>query len=72
MLLAGSRELGYSGIMKRKIRSKHNNLFNFFIYDEKDLSPAYVDKCERFIDSLGPDRKLSDCFKMKKPRKFRY
>ena len=57
--------------MKRKIRSNHNNLFNFFIYDEKDLSPAYVDKCERFIDSLGPDRKLSDCFKMKKSKKFR-
>ena len=53
------------------IRSKHNNLLNYFIYDEKDLSSAYVDKCERFIDSLGPDRKLSDCFKMKKPKKFR-
>jgi hypothetical protein len=52
-----------------RVRSKHSNLLNFFIYDEQDLSPAYVRKCEEFIDSLGPDRKLADCFKMKKPRK---
>jgi hypothetical protein len=56
---------------RKKIRSNHNSLLNYFIHDERDLSPAYRDKCERFIDSLGPDRKLSDCFKMKKPKKFR-
>lgn len=34
------------------IRSKHNNLLNYFIHDERDLSPAYVKKCERFLWSL--------------------
>ncbi len=38
--------------MKRKIRSKHNDLMNYFIHDERDLSPAYVKKCERFLWSL--------------------
>ena len=53
----------------RKIRSNHNSLLNFFIHDEKDLSKAYVDKCEKFIDNLGPYRRLADCFKMKQPKK---
>ena len=35
-----------------KVRSKHNNLMNYFIHDERDLSPAYVKKCERFLWSL--------------------
>jgi len=35
-----------------KIRSKHNNLFNYFIHDRRDLSPAYVRKCEKFLHSL--------------------
>ena len=34
------------------IRSKHNDLLNYFIHDERDLSPAYVKKCERFLWSL--------------------
>ena len=38
--------------MKRKIRSKHNDLLNYFIHDERDLSRAYVRKCERFLWSL--------------------
>tara|TARA_R110000751_G_scaffold236620_1_gene337833 strand:- start:75 stop:269 length:195 start_codon:yes stop_codon:yes gene_type:complete len=42
------------GIMKRKIRSKHNNLLNYFIHDERDLSPAYVKSCKKFLDSIGP------------------
>ena len=42
----------YMGDMKRKIRSKHNDLLNYFIHDERDLSPAYVKKCERFLWSL--------------------
>jgi len=25
---------------------------NYFIHDERDLSPAYVRKCEKFIHSL--------------------
>ena len=45
------------------IRSKHNNLLNYFIHDRRDLSPAYVRSCEKFFDSIcwpkyyggGPD-----------------
>ena len=45
------------------IRSKHNNLLNYFIHDHQDLSPAYVRSCEKFFDSIcwpkyyggGPD-----------------
>ena len=48
----------------KKIRSNHNSLLNFFLYEEKYLSKAYIKKCEEFIDSLGK-RKLEDCFKMK-------
>ena len=32
------------------IRSKHNNLFNYFIYDRRLLSKAYVRKCEKFLN----------------------
>jgi len=35
------------------IRSKHNNLMNYFIHDERDLSPAYVRKCKKFLRSLN-------------------
>ena len=49
----------------RKVRSKHNSLLNYFLYDKQDLSPAYTRKCEEFIDSLGSS-KLADCFKMEK------
>ena len=31
------------------IRSKHNNLLNYFIYDRRLLSKAYVRKCEKFL-----------------------
>ena len=34
------------------IRSKHNNLLNYFLYDEKDLSKAYVKKCKNFLDNI--------------------
>ena len=47
------------------VRSNHNSLLNYFLYDKRDLSPAYVRKCEEFIDSLG-SAKLADCFKMEK------
>ena len=50
-----------------KVRSNHNSLLNYFLYDKQDLSPAYVRKCEEFIDSLG-SAKLADCFKMEKPQ----
>ena len=50
-----------------KVRSNHNSLLNYFLYDKQDLSPAYTRKCEEFIDSLG-SAKLADCFKMEKPQ----
>ena len=34
------------------IRSKHNDLLNYFVHDKRDLSPAYVKKCESFLWSL--------------------
>ena len=55
-------------IMKKMtVRSNHNSLLNYFLYDKEELSPAYVRKCEEFIDSLG-SAKLADCFKMEKPQ----
>ena len=35
------------------IKSKHNNLLNYFLYDNKDLSKAYVKKCEKFFNSIS-------------------
>ena len=35
-----------------RVRSKHSNLLNYFIHDRRDLSPAYVRKCEKFLHSL--------------------
>ncbi len=35
-----------------KVRSKHNDLLNYFVHDKRDLSRAYVRKCERFLWSL--------------------
>jgi len=39
-----------------KVRSKHNNLLNYFIHDEQDLSPAYVKKCEKFLKATSRKR----------------
>ena len=54
--------------MKRKIRSKHNNLLNYFIHDERDLSPAYVASCRKFFKELKePDawiRRQASSFKL--------
>ena len=38
------------------IRSKHNDLLNYFIHDPRDLSPAYVRSCEKFFRELGKKR----------------
>ena len=48
------------------VRSNHNSLLNYFLYDKKDLSKDYVKKCEQFIDSLGYKNKLEDYFKMER------
>ena len=39
--------------IRKVIRSNHNDLFNYFIYDEKCLSKKYVSKCVLFLDNLN-------------------
>mgnify|MGYP007032747404 CR=1 FL=1 len=39
------------------IRSKHNNLLNYFLYDEKLLSKAYVRKCKKFLNEIKQKEK---------------
>ena len=34
------------------IRSKHNNLLNYFVHDKRDLSRAYVKSCEKFLKKI--------------------
>ena len=36
-----------------RIRSKHGNLLNYFIHDRRDLSPAYVRGCEKFLKEIS-------------------
>jgi hypothetical protein len=36
----------------KKIRSRKNNLFNYFAHDHKDLSPGYLKSCEKFFRSI--------------------
>ena len=38
---------------RKKVRSKHNNLLNYFIVDARDLSPAYVKSCEKFLKEIS-------------------
>ena len=44
------------------IRSKHNDLLNYFIYDDKDLSKEYVKKSRKFLKSID-NKKVIDIFK---------
>ena len=41
------------GINMRKIKSKHNNLMNYFICNHKDLSKAYIKKSEKFFKEIS-------------------
>ena len=34
------------------VRSKHNNLLNYFLYDKKDLSKKYIKNCEIFFKEI--------------------
>ena len=34
------------------VRSNHNSLLNYFLYDDKDLSKAYVRKCKKLLKEL--------------------
>ena len=36
-----------------KIRSKHNNLLNYFICNREDLSKEYVRKSEKFLKEIS-------------------
>jgi hypothetical protein len=36
----------------RRVRSKKNNLLNYFLYDDKQLSPAYVKSCKKFFKEI--------------------
>ena len=46
-----------------KIRSKHDNLLNYFIYDDKDLSREYVRKSKKFLNSIKNKKVIIDIFK---------
>jgi hypothetical protein len=36
----------------KKVRSKHNNLLNYFLYDDSELSLAYVKSCKKFFKEI--------------------
>ena len=50
------------------IRSKHNNLLNYFLYDDKDLSKAYVKKCKNFIDNIHAEIHIEKLRELKKQK----
>ncbi len=39
-----------------KIRSKHNDLLNYFMRPHEDLPAAYLRSCEKFFRELGKKR----------------
>ena len=45
------------------IRSKHSDLLNYFIYDDKDLSKEYVRKSKKFLNSIKNNKVIIDIFK---------
>ena len=45
------------------IRSKHNDLLNYFIYEDKDLSKEYVRKSKKFLNSIKNKKVIIDIFK---------
>jgi hypothetical protein len=44
------------------IRSKHDNLLNYFIFDNKNLSKKYVRQSKKFLKSIK-NKKVIDIFK---------
>jgi len=46
-----------------KIRSKHSDLLNYFIYKDKDLSKEYVRKSKKFLNSIKNNKVIIDIFK---------
>ena len=45
-----------------KIKSNHNNLLNYFLYDEKYLSKTYVKKCKCFLNSISKKPNKGDVY----------
>jgi len=45
------------------IRSKHSDLLNYFIYEDKDLSKEYVKKSRKFLNSIKNKKIIIDIFK---------
>jgi hypothetical protein len=41
------------------IRSKHNDLLNYFVHDKRDLSRAYVKSCEKFLKEISVKQQAS-------------
>ena len=41
------------------IRSKHNDLLNYFIHDARDLSPAYLASCRKFLKEISNKRQAA-------------
>ena len=44
------------------IRSKHDNLLDYFIHDNKDLSKKYVKDSKKFLEDIK-NKKVIDIFK---------
>ena len=44
------------------IRSKQDNLLDYFIFDNKDLSKKYVKDSKKFLESIK-NKKVIDIFK---------
>ena len=51
------------------VRSKHNNLLNYFLYDNKYLSKAYVRKCKNFIDDINAEIHIEKLRELKNKRR---
>jgi len=49
-----------------RVKSNHNNLLNYFIHNERDLSPAYVRSCKKFFKELSDKRQASNNKKNRK------
>ena len=39
-----------------RIRSKHHDLLNYFLYDDKYLSEDYVKKSREYLTKIGNER----------------
>ena len=53
---------------RKKVRSKHNDLLNYFVHDTRDLSPAYVKHCEKFLKEIS-DKLQATSPKLQAPSK---